>query len=238
MINTVVIIPTLNEEKNIKILIQKIFKIQKNIDIFFIDDGSTDNTQKIIKNERKKNKKISFKFRKNKSGVGSAHKAALKICYKKNYKYIFTMDADGTHDPKALIKMIRLQKKTKGDLVNTTRFLLKNSISDWPLTRKIMTNTRHILVKFFLGMKYDASGAFRLYVKSNIKLADILKAKDDRYAFFWESLFVLHLKNYKIVEIPIELPYRTNGASKMRIKDIFTSLYYLIKISLRGKSEI
>ena len=66
MINTVVIIPTLNEEKNIKILIHKIFKTQKNIDIFLIDDGSTDNTQKIIKNERKKNKKISFKFRKNK----------------------------------------------------------------------------------------------------------------------------------------------------------------------------
>ena len=70
-----------------------------------------------------------------------------------------------------------------------------------------------------------------------VKLKDILEAKDNGYSFFWESIFILHKKNYKISEIPINLPSRLTGNSKMRIKDIFHALLYLFYVSFKKKNK-
>ena len=78
-----VIIPTLNEEKNIFKLFDKIKKTKIRLDILFIDDSSTDNSQKIIKKLRKKYSYIKYIFRNNKVGIGSAHKEGIKYVYKK-----------------------------------------------------------------------------------------------------------------------------------------------------------
>ena len=233
MNNLVVIIPTLNEEKNIPTIINKIFRVNKSFDILFIDDGSTDKSQLLIKGYKKKYKNINYIFRKNKSGIGSAHKEALKYSYKRKYKYIVTMDADGTHNPNKIPKMMMLMKNKNSHIINTSRFILGNSLVGWPISRKIITYIRHYLVIFFLGLKFDASGAFRLYNTTFIKLSHILMAKDDRYAFFWESLYILKKKKNKIHEIPITLNYRVFGSSKMKLTDIFFSFIYLIKISMK-----
>ena len=78
-----VIIPTLNEEKNIPKIFDKIKKTKITLDILFIDDSSTDNSQKIIINLKKKYKYVKYIFRKNKTGIGSAHKDGIKYAYKK-----------------------------------------------------------------------------------------------------------------------------------------------------------
>jgi hypothetical protein len=75
-------------------------------------------------------------------------------------------------------------------------------------------------------MKYDSSGAYRCYNANNIKLEDLLKAKNNSYSFFWQSTLILN-KKYHIYEIPINLPARNQGSSKMKIKDIFSALYYV-----------
>ena len=104
------IIPTLNEKKNITTLFKKIRKIDHKIDILFIDDNSTDGTRQKIFNLSKKNKQIKYIFRKKKLGVGSAHKVGLQIAYKKKYTIAITMDADGTHNPKYIPILLRHNK--------------------------------------------------------------------------------------------------------------------------------
>ena len=86
-----------------------------------------------------------------------------------------------------------------------------------------------------MNIQYDSSGAFRCYDTKKVKLKHILLAKDNGYSFFWESIFILHKKKYKIFEIPINLPGRLTGNSKMRIKDIFHALIYLIYISIKTR---
>ena len=88
--------------------------------------------------------------------------------------------------------------------------------------------------KLFLNIKFDSSGAYRCYNIKKIKLQDILSAKNESYSFFWESIFILS-KKYKIREIPIKLPGRLSGSSKMRIKDIIFAVIYLIKIFLKKR---
>ncbi len=221
----IVIIPTLNENKNIDILVSKILKIDKNLNLLFIDDNSTDGTkQKIIK-LKKKNKNIDYVFRKRKLGVGSAHKVGIVIAYKKKYKIAITMDADGTHNPKYIPTLLRYVKTNS--IVITNRFLSKNSIIDWPFSRRLLTKIRYHLINYSLNIRYDTSGAFRCYNLKIVKKKDLLAAIDDGYSFFWESIFLLHQKKYKIYEIAVDLPFRKLGSSKMKISDIINSLTFL-----------
>jgi len=85
------------------------------------------------------------------------------------------------------------------------------------------------LVRLLLGTKLDSSGGFRLYDLKKIKLEDIFLAKDNNYNFLWESTFLLENKKYKLTEIPINLPFRTLGISKMRTQDIISGIFKLLK---------
>ena len=233
MRNILVIVPTLNEKNNIIILLKKL-KLTKILhDILFIDDNSKDGSQEVIKKIAKKNRNINYIFRPKKLGIGSAHKEGFVWSYKKKYKIIVTMDADGTHDPKYMKFMIQKLQRSNYDVVTTSRFLKKNSLKNWPLFRIILTTLRHIVISFLLFMPYDASGAFRCINCRKVKLKDLILAKQDSYSYFWESLFILYKKKYKISQIPIQLPYRYVGSSKLQIKDIIFSLYYLMIVFVK-----
>ena len=232
MHRVIIIIPTLNEEKNITILHKKIKKNKIKSDILFIDDNSSDNTRLEILSLKKKYSNIYFIFRGHKMGIGSAHKDGFKWAYKKKYNIAVTMDADGTHDPKYINKFIHLMKNY--NIVSTTRFSSKkNMLNQWPLYRIFLTKVRHFLVSFFLNFSLDASGAFRCFDLKKVRLKDIMEAKDNGYSFFWESLFILYRKKFKIYEHTIILPYRSIGRSKMRFYDIYYAFIYLLFISIK-----
>ncbi len=227
-----IIIPTLNENKNIKKLFFQIKKLKSNFDILFIDDNSTDGTKQEIINFNKKFNNVKYIFRPKKLGIGSAHKIGLIYGYKKKYKKIITMDADGTHDPKYIKELINLSDEF--DLIITNRFINPKSLKDWPLFRKILTSIRFYLINILLNFNYDSSGAYRCYNVKKIKINDILLAKDNSYSFFWESIFHLHRKNYSIKQISVNLPYRKLGSSKMKSQDIIYSLFYLFKYFIKN----
>ena len=106
MQDILIIIPVLNEEKNIFLIFNKIKQnLKKNFNILFIDDNSIDKTRQNIFYLKKKNKNIFLIKRPKRLGIGSAHKVGLKWGYKRKYKYIITMDCDGTHNPRYINKM-------------------------------------------------------------------------------------------------------------------------------------
>ena len=226
-----IVIPTYNEKTNIYLLLNKLVKLfQSKFVILVIDDNSPDGTANEVLKFTKKYKFIKLKSRNKKLGIGSAHKYGIKYAIKNKFEILITMDSDGTHDPKYIKKFLNLIKNY--DLITTTRFSNKNSLRSWPLFRVILTNIRHLIIKFFLGVKIDASGAYRCYNLKHLNYKDILAAKDNGYSFFWESIFILFKKRYSIYEIPIKLPYRSIGSSKMTVKDILFALIYIFKISL------
>ncbi len=219
-----IFIPTYNEINNIDNILKKIRNLYPDIDILVIDDNSSDGTVSFLKSLS--DKKISHIIRKKKDGIGSAHKDGINYAYNHEYNFLITMDADGTHEPESIETFIKLMDQF--DIVNTNRFIKKNSLIDWPLTRKIFTYTRYYLNKILLGVSLDSSGAFRSYNLKKIKKEHLIMASGNSYSFFWESLFILKEKQYKIFEIPINLPYRKNGSSKIKLNDIILSFILII----------
>ncbi len=227
----IIVIPTYNEKKNISILLKKLIKLFKsNFEILVIDDNSPDGTANEVLKFNKKYKFIKLKSRDKKLGIGSAHKYGINYAIKNKFKLLITMDSDGTHDPYYINKFLFYIDRY--DLITTNRFKNKKSLNGWPLIRIFLTNLRHFIIKFFLGITVDASGAYRCYNLKKLKRKDILAAKDNGYSFFWESIFILSKKKYSIYEIPIRLPYRSIGSSKMKIKDILFALIYLVLVSI------
>mgnify|MGYP001173638333 FL=1 len=227
----IIIIPTYNEFKNVGIICKKIRKYIKSIEILFIDDNSPDGTLKVIKDIMKTDKKIKYLTRKKKEGIGSAHKYGIKWALRNNYNLCITMDSDLTHDPKIIPKMLEYSKNY--DLVQTNRFLDKNSMKTWPFYRRVLTSIRYILLYFLLGIKHESSGAFRCYNFKRMNPDLIFYAKNNSYSFFWETIFIFTKENCKIKDLKIILPYRTMGTSKLKLRDWFHGLYYLFEVFIK-----
>lgn len=225
---TLIFIPTYNESENIKPLYLEIKNLNLNADILFLDDNSPDGTGEIMSEICQQDQHAYFLHRKEKMGIGSAHKTGIAWAYAEGYHKLITMDADFTHSPKYI--PLLLAKLDQNDVVVGSRYLKKDSLNEWKFFRKILTYTAHFLISNLLKFPYDSTNAFRAYRLSSISKEDLLNVKSNSYSFFFESLHKLHFKRYKISEIPIDLPARATGSSKMSYVDGFKSLYFLLKL--------
>ena len=105
-------------------------------------------------------------------------------------------------------------------------------LMSWNIYRKLLTNLARFATLVLLGIKFDATGAFRLYNLNTINKKFIKLITFTRYSFFFESLFILNLNKYRIIEIPIDLPSRVYGSSKQKYNDIFLGIKNLLIIFL------
>lgn len=235
---SLIIIPTLNEKNNIQRIASKIFSLKKNFfHILFVDDNSTDGSQaEILKLAKKRN--VNYLFRK-KRGLGSAHRDGILWAMNNKFNYCITIDADGTHDPKLIIKMLKIMNNEFKivHIVNTNRFLNKTSLNDWSVIRLLITKVRFILVKLFLRTNLDSSGGFRLYNLNFINKKHFFLSKNNDYFYLVESLFYFEKLGYRIHEIPIKLKFRDYGSSKMKFYHVFESFIKLLQLSLKNINQ-
>lgn len=225
-----IFIPTYNERENVEEMVKKIFNSSFDFDLLVADDNSPDGTGDIVENLKKVYPKLIVIHREKKMGIGNAHKYGINYAYENGYDYLLTMDCDFTHNPEDI--PLFLKYKEEYDVVVGTRYQKEDSLKDWNIYRKFLTKLGHFLTKHLLALDYDATGAFRLYNLKKIDNKIFNRVKSQGYSFFFESLFFLNLKGYKIKEVPIVLPKRTYGHSKMSFKEIFKSLYMLFRLFL------
>ena len=138
------------------------------------------------------------------------------------------MDCDLTHSPDYIVEFYTQGKNNS--VVIGSHYLEKDSLKTWNIYRRMLTKLGHFLTKNMLSMPFDASGAFKLYKLDLINKGVFSLIQSKSYSFFFESLLILHLNNIGIKEIPIKLPKRTYGNSKMNLSDAMTSFYFLFKM--------
>jgi dolichol-phosphate mannosyltransferase len=228
-IRLVIAIPTYNERKNAPLLYQEIKDLGIDSDILFIDDNSPDGTGAVVDELAAKDNHVKVMHRPGKMGLGTAHKAAYIYARDHGYSHLIIMDADFTHDPKYIPEMLKL--KDKADIVIGSRYTQGGKMHGWSNFRLPFTYFWRWMIKTFLGLPYDSTGAFRLY---NVQLftPELLKQLDATgFAFCMESLYRFSQNKARIMEVPIQARSRIHGESKLSGKIMREAFVQFLKLS-------
>jgi len=234
---TLIIIPTFNEIENISKIIMAVFDTGLSINILVVDDQSPDGTgQEVRKLMKTFPNKLFLESRSGKKGLGSAYIDGFKWALKSDYKYIFEMDADFSHQPKELKSMIKILDSNV-DLVIGSRYVKGVNVVNWPLSRILLSYFASFYVQFITGMPIkDPTAGFVGYKRRVIETIDIDNIKFIGYAFQIELKYRAWTKNFIIKEHPIIFINRVYGKSKMSGNIIWEAFFGVLLLRLKKKN--
>jgi dolichol-phosphate mannosyltransferase len=227
---------TYNEAGNIEALIAQLRAIAPEATLAVVDDASSDGTAEILARLQASDPKLVVIGRPGKLGIGSAHKDGIRWAYAAGCATLVTMDADFTHIPADVPRMLAAAEGK--DVAIGSRFALRESLETWSMFRRIVTRAAHLATRVLLGIPYDCSGSFRVYRLEAIPESFWDRVEADDYGFFFESLYRLHAAGHPIAQIPILLPARASGSSKMSPRDAVSGLAHLMGFAWRMRRRL
>lgn len=217
MTKDVVIIPTYNEKENITAIINAVFSQQHDFHILIIDDGSPDGTADIVKDMMTKyTEELHIIERPGKQGLGTAYLTGFKWALEHGYDYVFEMDADFSHDPADLERLLDACVDGGADLAIGSRYISGVNVVNWPMGRVLMSYFASVYVRFVTGMKIqDTTAGFKCYSRKVLEAIDLDKVRLKGYGFQIEMKFTTWKLGFNIKEVPIIFTDRKQGKSKM-----------------------
>ena len=232
MTDGLVIIPTYNEKENIENIIRSVFFLDKDFHVLIVDDGSPDGTGAIVKSIMMEfDGKLHLEERAGKLGLGTAYIHGFKWALKKNYSYIFEMDADFSHNPKDLIHLHHACEQDGADLAIGSRYIKGVNVVNWPMGRVLLSYCASMYVRFITRMPIqDTTAGFKCYKKNVLETIDLDQIRFMGYAFQIEMKFTAFNLGFKVVEIPIIFTDRKEGESKMSSNIITEALWGVIQM--------
>jgi len=237
MSDSLIITPTYNEKENIEKIIRKVFSLPKEFHILIVEDNSPDGTADIVKQLMQEfPDRLFIKERKGKLGLGTAYLDGFRWALEHDYKYIFEMDADFSHNPDDLERLYEACASGKGDVAVGSRYVDgKISVVNWPIMRLLMSYYASAYVRLVTRMKvYDATAGFVCYTRKVLERMNFNKVQFVGYAFQIEMKYTATKLGYKIAEVPIIFTDRVLGTSKMSMK-IFKEAFFGV-FSLRFRN--
>lgn len=228
-----IILPTLNEKSNLQKLLPEIIGLHPEAHIIIVDDNSTDGTHEYFASNFKNISNVEMIIRNQRMGIGSAHKFGLRRGIELGCDYLVTLDADGTHNPTDIQKLLMLNLSF--DVVLGSRYKIGGAVRNWSLFRKLLTQAGHQATRLFFGSSLDMSSGMRSYDVRKIPIRAFESHCPDDYAFFFTSVLVLLKKNLSVGEQSIVLANRGFGDSKMTPRLMFQGVKFLFLYGFRIK---
>jgi len=230
-----IVIPTYNEKDNITELVEKIFALQiPNLAVLFVDDNSPDGTAIVIK-ELQKKYPICLVERAKKFGLGSAYLEGFRQVLALGAEYIFEMDADLSHDPADIPRLLEACQQG-ADLVIGSRRVPGGKIIGWSAWRHFTSNGAMWFSRLFLKLKArDVTAGFRCFRRAVLEKIDLDDIKSNGYAFQEELLYKTQKTGFNILEVPVIFNDRRKGKSKLSKKDIWEFFLIIFKLKYGRK---
>ena len=234
MVNVLVIIPTYNESENIIALLSRLNRVRNelssryNIDILIVDDNSPDKTVDAARSINIDN--ISILSRSIKGGIGPAYLAGFNFGLRNNYQYFVQMDADLSHMPEQLEKL--LSESSSKSLVIGTRWMPGGSVVNWPFHRRLISKLGTKYASFVLNLRYkDLTSGYRVVPRQLLEILNLNSIESKGYGFQIEVALKAHDAGFEIKQVPITFTERENDRSKMGAKIVWEAWF---KVSIWG----
>ena len=212
----IVIIPTYNEKENIAAIIHAVIVLGNQYHVLVVDDGSPDGTATIVKELMQvHNDKIFIQERKGKLGLGTAYIHGFKWALANDYDYIFEMDADFSHNPLDLDRLLAACENG-ADVAIGSRYIEGGATENWPLDRLIYSKGGSLYTRIITGMPVkDPTAGFMCYKNKVLAAMQLDQISFIGYAFQIEMKFASWRLGFKLKEVPITFIDRKIGVSKM-----------------------
>ena len=218
--DSIVIIPTYNEKENIENIIRAVTGLQEHrFDILVIDDGSPDGTADIVKRLQQTpelSERLHLVQRSGKLGLGTAYIAGFRWAIEHKLDYIFEMDADFSHAPADLPRLLAACRDEGYDMSIGSRYISGVNVVNWPMGRVLMSYFASKYVRIVTGIDiHDTTAGFVCYRRQVLETIDLDAIRFKGYAFQIEMKFTAHQCGFKIKEVPVIFVNRELGTSKM-----------------------
>lgn len=212
-----VIIPTYNEIENIAKITGAVLGLDGRYDILVIDDGSPDGTGEEVKRLQSiYPERLHLIERSGKLGLGTAYVTGFKWALEHAYDYIFEMDADFSHNPDDLPRLLRPVAEGRADMSVGSRYCDGINVVNWPISRILISYCASIYVRTVLGFRiYDSTAGFVCYSRKVLETIDLDAVKMKGYGFQIELKYTARKLGFRIEEVPVVFVNRKEGTSKM-----------------------
>jgi len=231
---SLIIIPTYNERENVNAIIDAILNLDDDFNLLIVDDNSPDGTADIVRGlQNRYQGKLHLESRKGKLGLGTAYIFGFKWALKRDYNFIFEMDADFSHDPNDLPKLLKACSEDNADLAIGSRYSNGVNVVNWPMSRVLLSYFASKYVRLITRMPiHDTTAGFKCYRRSVLEAIDFHKIRFTGYAFQIEMKFRSWKQGFKLQEVPVIFTDRKLGESKMSSGIIREAVFGVILLKL------
>jgi len=234
-----IVMPTYNERQNLEIVAGRIREAVPDADLLVVDDNSPDGTGDLADKLAEVDPRVQVMHRTEKAGLGRAYVAAFAWALEHGYDLIVEMDADGSHRPEDLPKLLAVSEQA--DAVIGSRYVPGGTVVNWPKSREFLSKGANLYNRIMLGVKVkDATGGFRVYRAATLRRIDLNGIESAGYCFQIDMTLRVLQAGMTITEVPITFVERERGASKMSRTVIFEAFGRVarwgIAARLRGHS--
>lgn len=226
-----ILLPTYNEAGNLPRLVMDLRRLHPAATLLVVDDGSPDGTGDLADKLAAEDPGVEVIHRPTKSGLGSAHVLGMDQAIEREFEILVTMDCDYTHQPQDVGLLVAGLRDRGGDLVIGSRYKHEKGIADWPLWRRGVTRTAHFMTTYLLGIPFDATNAFRAYDVAALRRIPYREIRGDGYSFMFEMVFACVHGGLRVSEVPVVLPIRASGKSKISRREVYKAIAALVRLA-------
>lgn len=233
--DALVIIPTYNEADNIGQVMELVLAQSPPISILVVDDNSSDGTAELVRSKMEEHPgRIHLIERSGKLGLGTAYLRGFRYALSRDFPYICEMDADLSHDPDDLPRLIESVRADDVDLAIGSRYVEGVRVINWPLSRLVLSYSAGIYTRTITRLPIlDVTAGFKCFHRKVLEALPLNRVNSDGYAFQVEMHYRTWRAGFCIKEIPVIFTERTEGESKMRREIVVEAAFKVWELRLR-----
>jgi dolichol-phosphate mannosyltransferase len=231
-----IVLPTYNEAENLEAVVRAVLAAAPGVRVLVVDDNSPDGTGRIADRLAAELEAVEVLHRAGKEGLGRAYLAGFKEVLARGAELILEMDADFSHDPADVPRLIEAAERA--DLVLGSRYVAGGRVEDWGLVRRLVSRGGSLYARLVLGVGVrDLTGGFKCFRREVLETLDLDAVIADGYGFQIELTYRALRAGFTVVEIPIVFRDRRAGTSKMNVRIAAEAMWKVPALRLRMRRE-
>jgi dolichol-phosphate mannosyltransferase len=230
-VRVTVCLPTYNERENLEPMVRALG--EQDVSVLVIDDSSPDGTGELADRLAAELDHVHVLHRERKEGLGPAYLAGFRHALAGGAELILEMDADFSHDPNDVPRLI--ERASKADIVLGSRYVEGGSIRNWGRLRRFVSAGGSAYARRVLGVHVrDLTGGFKCFRREALETIDLDAITSRGYAFQIETTYRALRAGFRVIEVPIAFVDRERGGSKMSRRIVLEAIWRVPMLRLRA----